>query len=158
MGTGTGKRYRCGLTGVGIGTHLPNCNQYQTPVDRGNNDLVGVREVRYFLSTSSSSFWSSPPVFFLGGQNLPGLGICHLDPSTPKRLRRGREEVAAAQAVTARVFLAVPDGPVLYRPCAPPYYFLCRVCRALKKGRTSCAILSYIPSRAFRVTLGRRAV
>lgn len=96
--------------------------------------MVGFWEVRYFLSTSSSSFWSSPPVFFLGGQNLPGLGICHLEPSTPKRLRRGREEVAAAQAVTARVFLAVPDGPVLYRPCAPPYYFLCRVCRALKKA------------------------
>lgn len=66
----------------------------------------------------------------LGGQNLPGLGFVISILQLPKRLRREREEVVAAQAVTAREFLAVPDGSVL---CSGPPYFSRAVCRALKK-------------------------
>lgn len=74
----------------------------------------------------------------------------------PKDQDKSAREEAAAQAVGCPVapggFLAVS---VLYR--APPYFFLCRV-SCCRKGQTSCAILSYISTRAFRVTLRRRAV
>ena len=56
--------------------------------------------------------------------------------------------------MTTRVFLVVPDG--FRAVLCSNALFLCRVV-LWKEGRTSCAILSYISTCAFRVTLGRRA-
>lgn len=63
----------------------------------------------------------------------------------------------AAQAVTARVFLTAPSSSVLcctvlHRTFSVPCVVL------LKKAGPPCAILSYISTCAFRVTLGKRAV